>query len=58
MAAAFNLNEYLRENPGFLPDGGYAYLLASVVFLVIGGIYLFRFLKSYPLPAEGTDYDR
>jgi len=58
IAGAFNLNEFLRENPGSLPDGGYAYLVASIVFLITGGIYFFRFLKKYPIPAEGTDYGK
>lgn len=56
IAGAFNLNEFLRENPGNLPDGGYAYLMASIVFLITGGVYFFRFLKKHPIPAEGTNY--
>jgi len=56
IAGAFNLSEFFRENPGRLPDGGFAYLMASIVFLIAGGIYFFRFLKKYPIPAEGTDY--
>ena len=56
IAGAFNLSELFRENPGRMPDGGYAYLMASIVFLIAGGIYFFRFLRKYPIPAEGTDY--
>jgi len=56
IAGAFNLSEFFRENPGRLPDGGYAYLMASIVFFIVGGVYFFRFLKKYPIPAEGTDY--
>ena len=50
MAGAFNLSEEIREHPGILPNGGYAYLLASVVLIIIGSFYLSRFLKNYPLP--------
>jgi len=57
IAGAFNLNEFLRENPGSLPDGSYAYLMASIVFLITGGVIFFRFLKKCPSPAEGKDYD-
>ena len=56
IAGAFNLSELFRKNPGRMPDGGYAYLMASIVFLIAGGIYFFRFLKKYPIPAEGSDY--
>ena len=58
LAIAFNLNEYLPENPGYLPDGGYAYLFASLFLLAIGDFYLVRFLREYPLPPKGTDYER
>ncbi len=51
LAGAFNLSEEVRENPGILPDGGYAYLIASVLLFVIGAYYLIRFLKHYPKPA-------
>lgn len=46
ITGAFNLNEYIRENPGFLAEGGYAYLFAAIVILITGGIYLIKFLKN------------
>jgi len=54
IAGAFNLNEYIRENPGFLSEGGYAYLFAAVVILITGSIYLIKFLKKYPLSTKRT----
>jgi uncharacterized membrane protein len=54
ITGAFNLNEYIRENPGFLAEGGYAYLLAAMVILITGSIYLIKFLKKYPLPIKRT----
>jgi hypothetical protein len=53
IVAAFNLNEHIRENPGLLRDGGYAYLLAAIILLTTGVIYLVKFLKNYPLNTEG-----
>ena len=50
MAGTFNLSEEIREHPGILPNGGFAYLLASVILIIIGSFYLARFLKNYPLP--------
>lgn len=54
ITGAFNLNEYIRENPGFLAEGGYAYLFAAIVILITGSIYLIKFLKKYPLPIKRT----
>jgi hypothetical protein len=54
ITGAFNLNEYIRENPGFLAEGGYAYLFAAMVILITGSIYLIKFLKKYPLPIKRT----
>ena len=48
LTGAFNLSEEIRENPGFISEGGYAYLLVAIVLTVIGSIYLIRFLKKYP----------
>jgi len=58
LAGAFNLSEEIRENSWFSSEGGYAYLTASIILIVIGSIYLIRFLKKYPLPDEGVTYDR
>ncbi len=58
IVAAFNLNEHIRENhSGFFPDGGYAYLLVSIILFVTGMVYLVRFLKNNPLPKEGENHD-
>jgi membrane-anchored glycerophosphoryl diester phosphodiesterase (GDPDase) len=57
MTGAFNLSEEIREHPGILPDGAYAYLLISVVLIIIGCLYLIRFLKKNPLP-ENMSYDK
>jgi hypothetical protein len=50
LAGAFNLSEEIRENPGIIQDGGYAYLLVSLIIITIGTVYLVRFLKKYPIP--------
>lgn len=58
LAGAFNLSEEIRENTWFISEGGYAYLFASIVLIVIGCVYLIRFLKKYPLTEEGVSYDK
>ena len=58
LTGAFNLSEEIRENTWFISENGYAYLLASIVLIVIGSVYLIRFLKKYPLPKEGVSYDK
>ena len=54
LVGAFNLSEEIRENDWVISEGGYAYLLASTVLLVIGIIYLVKFLKKNPLPEKGA----
>ena len=58
LTGAFNLSEEIRENPGIISEGGYAYLLVAMVLTVIGSIYLIKFLKKYPLPEEGMSYGK
>lgn len=58
LAGAFNLSEEIRENPGTISEGGYAYLFTSIVLIVIGVVYLIKFLKKYPLPEKGVSYDQ
>ena len=58
LAGTFNLSEEIRENTWFISENGYAYLLVSIVLIVIGSVYLIRFLKKYPLPKEGVSYDK
>ena len=57
-AGVFNLSEEIRENPGIISEGGYAYLFSSMVLILIGCVYLIRFLKKYPLPEKGGSYDK
>jgi hypothetical protein len=57
MVGAFNLSEEIRENPGIISDGAYVYLFFSIVLILIGCVYLIRFLKKYPLP-EKASYDK
>lgn len=54
---AFNLSEEIRENPGIISDGAYAYLAVSIMLVIIGCAYLIRFLKKYPLP-EQVSYEK
>jgi hypothetical protein len=49
IAGAFNLTEEIRENPGIISDGAYVYLIVSFVLIIIGCVYLIRFLRKYPL---------
>jgi hypothetical protein len=58
LTGAFNLSEEIRENTWFISEGGYAYLFTSIVLIVIGCVYLIRFLKKNPLPEEGVSYDK
>lgn len=58
LTGAFNLSEEIRENNWFISEGGYAYLFASIVLIVVGCVYLIRFLKKNPLPEEGVSYDK
>jgi hypothetical protein len=57
MVGAFNLSEEIRENPGIISDGAYVYLFFSIVLILIGCVYLIRFLKKYPLPGKAS-YDK
>jgi hypothetical protein len=58
LTGAFNLSEEIRENSWIISEGGYAYLFTSIVLIVIGCVYLIRFLKKNPLPEEGVSYDK
>jgi len=48
----FNLSEEIRENPGIISDGAYVWLILSFILIIIGCIYLIRFLKKYPRPEK------
>ena len=56
LAGVFNLSEEIREHPGVISNGGYAYLAASLILIIIGSVYLFRFLRKYKIPKEGVPY--
>ena len=58
VVGTFNLSEEIRENDWVISEGGYAYLLASVVLLITGIVYLVKFLKKNPLPTEDMIYDK
>ena len=57
LTGAFILSEEIRKNPGIISDGAFVYLFFSFVLIIIGCIYLIRFLKKYPLP-ENMTYDK
>ncbi len=58
LAGAFNWAEEIRENPGIISEGGYAYLFASLILLIIGFFYLLKFLNKYPIPEKGVSYEK
>ncbi len=58
ITGSFILSETIRENPGIISENGYAYLLGAIVMISIGSVYLVKFLKKYPLPAEGAFDDK
>ena len=58
LAGAFNWSEEIRENPGVISEGGFAYLFASIILLIVGFVYLIKFLKKYPLPEKGVTYEK
>lgn len=57
MAGAFNLSEEIRESPGVISQGGYAYLFASMILLGIGCVFLINFLKKNPIPENELTYE-
>jgi hypothetical protein len=52
ITGSFLLSEVLRDNPGFVPDNGYAYLFGALILLAIGSYYFITFLRKYPLINE------
>lgn len=57
LAGAFNLTEEIRENPGIISEGAYVYLFVSILLIIIGCVYLIKFLRKYKLP-ENITYDK
>lgn len=58
ITGAFNMSEEIREHNWIISEGGYAYLFTAIVLIVIGCVYLIRFLKKNPLPEKGVSYDK
>jgi len=58
LTGAFYLSEEIRENSWLVSENGYAYMLVSIILIVIGCVYLIRFLQKYPLPEEEVSYDK
>jgi len=57
ITGAFILSEIIRANPGIIFETGYAYFIPAAVGIGIGTVYFIRFLKMYPLPADGPSND-
>ncbi|KPK88653.1 hypothetical protein AMJ80_10820 [bacterium SM23_31] len=57
ITASFILSEIIIAKTGVISSGGYAYLIPSVVMIALGIVYLYKFLRKYPLPAEGVEND-
>lgn len=54
-ALSFALNEITIADTGVIASGAYAWLISGIIMIVIGIVYLVRFLRKYPLPAEGVE---
>jgi len=54
---SFALNEITIANTGVIASGAYAWLISGIIMIVIGVVYLVRFLKKYPLPVKGVYHD-
>ena len=54
---SFALNEITIANTGVIASGAYAWLISGIIMVVIGVVYLVRFLKKYPLPVKGVYHD-
>ena len=53
---SFALNEITIADAGVIASGAYAWLISGIIVIVIGVVYLVRFLRRYPLP-EKEVYD-
>jgi len=52
---SFALNEITIADTRVIASGAYAWLISGIITIVIGVVYLVRFLRKYPLPAEGVE---
>jgi len=48
-AARFYLYSLTIADTGVIASGAYAWLISGIIMIVIGVVYLVRFLKKYPL---------
>jgi hypothetical protein len=53
---SFALNEIKIADTGVIASGAYAWLISGIIVIVVGVVYLVRFLRKYPLP-EKEVYD-
>ena len=53
---SFAFNEITIANTGVIASGAYAWLISGIIVIVVGVVYLVRFLHRYPLP-EKEVYD-
>ena len=49
---SFALNELTIADTGVIASGAYAWLISGIIMIVIGVVYLVRFLQKYPLPEK------
>lgn len=52
IAGAFYLSEVIREESSLKFDNSVSYFMAGAVLIVIGIVYLIRFLQKYPIPDD------
>ena len=56
LTGMFNWSEEIRENSFIFTKGGYAYLVCSIILIVIGSYLFFKFLRDYPKPEKDITY--
>jgi len=49
---SFALNELTIADTGVIASGAYAWLISGMIMIVIGVVYLVRFLRRYPKPEK------
>ena len=47
---SFTLSEITMANTGVIASGAYAWLISGIIMMVVGVVYLVRFLHKYPKP--------
>lgn len=56
-AARFYPYSLTIADTGVIASGAYAWLISGIIMIVIGVVYLVRFLRKYPLPVKGVYHD-